>query len=128
MDNALIGKRIKEARDFRGKTFDQIAEDIGVAKSTVQRYEAGKIAKIKIPVLNAIANSLEVNPVWLSGYDAPMMIDKAVDASRDLRTDEKQLLTSYNRLNTDGKTALFEYADYLGSNQRYTKDTSLRDA
>ena len=128
MDNALIGTRIKAARDLRGKTFDEIADDIGVAKSTVQRYEAGKISKIKIPVLNAIANSLDVNPVWLSGYDAPMMIEKVVEAPLDLRTDEKQLLTSYNRLNTDGQTALQEYADYLESNPRYTKDTGLRDA
>ena len=76
MDNVLIGKRISEARKLRDMTFDDIADDIGVSKSTVQRYEAGKITKIKIPVLHAIANSLRVNPVWLSGYDAPMIESK----------------------------------------------------
>ena len=76
MDNILIGKRISEARQFRNMTLDDIADDIGVSKSTVQRYETGKIAKIKIPVLHAIANSLNVNPVWLSGYDAPMIEQK----------------------------------------------------
>lgn len=77
MDNILIGNRIKEARTMRNMTLDDIADDIGVAKSTIQRYEAGKITKLKLPVIQAIANSLDVNPVWLSGYDAPMFQKKA---------------------------------------------------
>lgn len=76
MDNALIGKRIKEARTLRNMTLDDIADDIGVAKSTIQRYEAGKITKLKLPVIHAIANSLNVDPVWLSGYDVPMIPPK----------------------------------------------------
>ena len=57
-------------------TLDDIADDIGVAKSTIQRYEAGKITKLKLPVIHAIANSLNVDPVWLSGYDVPMIPQK----------------------------------------------------
>lgn len=77
MDNILIGKRLKEARTLRNMTLDDIADDVGIAKSTVQRYEAGKISKPKIPVLHAIANALDVNPVWLCGHDAPMQVQTA---------------------------------------------------
>lgn len=72
MDNYLVGQRIKEARTLRNMTLDDVADDIGVAKSTVQRYENGKIARVKLPVLQAIANTLRVNPVWLCGQDVPM--------------------------------------------------------
>ena len=81
MDNILIGKRIKEARTLRNMTLDDIADDVGIAKSTVQRYEAGKITKPKIPVIQAIANSLNVNPVWLCGHDAPMILQEEKLAS-----------------------------------------------
>ena len=67
MDIKLIADRIKYARSLRNLTLDDIAEDIGVAKSTVQRYEKGLIASPKLPVLQSIAKSLNVNPMWLSG-------------------------------------------------------------
>lgn len=75
MDIQEIGKRIKQARTLRNYTLDDIANEIGVAKSTIQRYENALIGKPKIPVLQAIADSLKVNPAWLSGKDVPMEIE-----------------------------------------------------
>ncbi len=62
-----IGKRIKECRLSAGLTLDELASKIGVNKSTVQRYENGKIAKIKLPVIQSIADALNVNPAWIIG-------------------------------------------------------------
>lgn len=66
MDNIAIGKRIKYARELRELSLEQVATAVGVARSTIQRYENGKIEKIKIPVLQSIADALRVNPSWLS--------------------------------------------------------------
>lgn len=68
-----IGERIKQARTFRNYTLNDIAQDIGVAKSTIQRYENGLIATPKLPVLQAIARSLKINSDWLLGQDVPMI-------------------------------------------------------
>lgn len=67
MDNKLIGNRIESRRKSLGLTMEYVASEIGVAKSTVQRYEKGSIKKIKLPVLEAIARVLDVNPAWLCG-------------------------------------------------------------
>lgn len=72
MDVHEIGNRIKQARTLRNYTLDDIAHEIGVAKSTIQRYENGLIRRPKLPVLQAIAQSVQVNPAWLAGYDVPM--------------------------------------------------------
>lgn len=72
MDTQLIGERIREARLMKSLTLDDIAMEIGVAKSTIQRYESGKIRSPKIPVLDAMANALGVNPAWIAGRDVPM--------------------------------------------------------
>ncbi|MDO4327513.1 MAG: helix-turn-helix transcriptional regulator [bacterium] len=61
MDVYEIGKRIREIRRARGYTLEEIARNIGVAKSTIQRYENGLIANPKLPVLQAIAWSLNVD-------------------------------------------------------------------
>jgi len=75
MDVKKIGERIKHARSLRNYTLEDIAKDIGVAKSTIQRYERGQIANPKLPVLHSIANSLNVNPGWLVGKDINMNAD-----------------------------------------------------
>lgn len=67
MTNIEIGKRIKNERERQGLTLREVADKIGVAASTIQRYEAGSISKIKLPVIEAIANKLNVNPAWLIG-------------------------------------------------------------
>jgi repressor LexA len=74
VDTQLIGERIKEARLMKSLTLDDIAGEIGVAKSTIQRYENGLIRNPKIPVLDAIANALGVNPAWLAGRNVPREI------------------------------------------------------
>lgn len=67
MTNKEIGERIRDTRKSKGKTLEDIAVEIGVARSTIQRYEAGKIDKIKLPVISAIADSLGVYDAWLIG-------------------------------------------------------------
>ena len=48
-------------------TYDYIADQIGVAKSTIQRYAKGSSKNPKIPVIDSIARILKVNPAWLCG-------------------------------------------------------------
>lgn len=63
----ILGKRIKDRRIELSKTQGEIAKEIGVATSTIQRYEAASIGKIKLPVVEAIARVLNVSPEWLIG-------------------------------------------------------------
>ncbi len=72
MDKLEIGKRIKHARKMRNMTLENIAQKVSVARSTIQRYKAGKIERIKLPVLESIAKALDVSPSWLSGLSDDM--------------------------------------------------------
>ena len=56
------GKRIQARREELGLNLGDIAQKVGVAVSTIQRYEKGKIEKIKLPVIEAIAKALAVDP------------------------------------------------------------------
>lgn len=65
-DNIIIGNRIKQAREDKGLTQEELGKSLGLNKSTVQRYETAKIEKIKLPIIEAMAQILNVNPEWLS--------------------------------------------------------------
>ncbi len=74
MDNHTLAERLKYARlTLRSLTLNELASLSGVAASTVQRYENGRINKAKIPVVCAFARALCVNPAWLMGDDAPIL-------------------------------------------------------
>lgn len=65
MDVLKIGERIAQRRNQLGLTMGDIANDIGVNKSTIQRYEKGTISKLKLPVIESIARRLNVTLDWL---------------------------------------------------------------
>ena len=76
MGNPVVGERIRMRRKELGMTLDDIAGEIGVAKSTIQRYETGTIEKLKLPVIEAIARVLRVAPEWLVGKSDNMLRDE----------------------------------------------------
>ncbi|MBQ3603920.1 MAG: helix-turn-helix domain-containing protein [Clostridia bacterium] len=65
-DNERIGMRIRNRREQLQLTQEELGTSLAVNKSTIQRYESGKVAKIKLPILQAIADALKVNPNWLA--------------------------------------------------------------
>lgn len=66
LDPKKMGARLKSARVLRGKTLEEVATSVGMNKTSIMRYERGQIKSPKIPVLNAIAAYLRVNPAWLT--------------------------------------------------------------
>lgn len=121
MNNIEIGKRIHNARTLKKYTLDEVAKKIGVAKSTIQRYENGKITKIKLPVIDSIANALAVNPAWLVGKSDEMKIHTPINSSN-------KILQYYNKLNELGKQEATKRVEELTYIPMYNQDTNLLDA
>ena len=67
MDAKQMGIRIKQVRLEKGLVQKDIADQVGVAISTIQRYENGAYDRPKLPVVQAIARALDVDPAWLVG-------------------------------------------------------------
>lgn len=62
-----IGAKIYTQRKALGLTLQEVADRVHVARSTIQRYEAGTIKNMKMPMLYSIAIALDLNPDWLIG-------------------------------------------------------------
>ena len=63
----LIGSRAKQRRLELGLKQPYVAEKMGVATSTVLRYEAGTIDNTKKLVLDGLSEALHVSVEWLKG-------------------------------------------------------------
>ncbi len=71
-----VGKRLKEARERKKITLEEAGKKVDVHKSTVLRWEKGETAKIKLPILETLADYYNVNSAWLAGFDVPMEKEK----------------------------------------------------
>lgn len=135
MTNIEIGKRIKYARDLRDFTLDDIAKKVGVTKSTIQRYEAGKITTIKLPVVESIAIALNVNPAWVVGKSDDMELpsqkvpeimqyyEQLNDMGQRVATEQVKMLTEVPRfVIKDSKDVDGEFSNELTHHFTNTKD------
>ena len=114
-DNILIGERIKQVREERGITQEELAKCLGLNKSTIQRYETAKIDKIKLPVIDAMAGKLNVNPEWLTGKtdlrtDYSTAWDKAAaEFEKESQNDAKMLMNYLSKLFDDTESVRIAY-------------------
>lgn len=109
-----IGKRITLRREELGASMEEIAQKVGVHKSTIQRYEAGSIQRIKLPVVESIASALSVSPEWLIGLSEEKTAAPTDDGLSPL---EAQLMELVRRLTDDQKKMLLAQIELLLKNQ-----------
>ena len=98
LSNQEIGIRIISRRKELGLTLKDVSNMVGVASSTIQRYEKGTISQLKLPVLESIAKAINVNPLWLINKNAPIELQE-----NTLINEENILLSNFNKLNKEGK-------------------------
>jgi transcriptional regulator with XRE-family HTH domain len=60
MNNQFIGLNIKKWRSFRGKKQEHFANEIGISRIMLSRYENGKSA-VSFVRLHRIANCLDIS-------------------------------------------------------------------
>ena len=106
LDPKEIGHRIRRAREECGLQGKELASRVRVYPSTISRYERGDIKKIKIPIIEAIAKVLRVNPMWLIGKSEYERTEDMLDAfsqspnacSMNCTAHEKEILRKYRCL------------------------------
>ena len=93
--------RIKKALSIRGMKQSEICEKTKIPKSALSEYISGAYEP-KQDRLFLIAQALEVDPVWLMGFDVPMEKEKKKSPSElQLTEGEKMLLDLFNRVPED---------------------------
>ena len=64
-----MAQRIKALRKEKKLTLEQVADVVGVGKSTVRKWETGMIANMKRDKIASLAKALGTTPEYLMGWD-----------------------------------------------------------
>lgn len=63
-----MAQRIKKLRQEKGLTLEQVADVVGVGKSTVRKWETGMIANMRRDKIADLAKALGTTPAYLMGW------------------------------------------------------------
>lgn len=112
-----MSERIKERRKALGYTQEDLAEKLGLQKSAIAKYENGRVQNIKRSTILKMSTILECTPSYLMGWN-----ESSDTAAADaLSSDERALLSDYQKLNELGKEkARIDVAD-LTEIPKYTE-------
>jgi transcriptional regulator with XRE-family HTH domain len=93
-------KRIAKALSIRNMKQSELCEITKIPKSAISQYLSGAFEP-KQDRLHIIAKALDVDPVWLMGYDVPMEREKNSPEELTLTEGEKMLLDLFKRVPED---------------------------
>ncbi len=117
-----MAQRIKELRQARDLTLEQVADVVGVGKSTVRKWETGFIENMRRDKIAKLAAALHTTPDYLMGWSdnpQPAQADTPV-----LSAAEQELIRSFRSLNPEGQQKVLDYSADLSASGRYIKTTS----
>ena len=92
-----MAHRIKDLRKEKNLTLEQVADIVGVGKSTVRKWETGMIANMKRDKIASLAKALGTTPEYLMGWEEK----KSSPSDPQLTEGEKALLDLFKRVPED---------------------------
>lgn len=68
MSEQNMAQRIRDLRLSQNLTLEQVANEVGVGKSTVRKWETGMIANMRRDKIASLAKALHTTPAYLMGW------------------------------------------------------------
>ena len=123
-----IGERIKEARQERGLSQEELAQIINSTKSAISRYESGK-RQPRIEQLKSIASALDVDVNWLmNGYTLEQRdqvwkekVSRRFEEAKKKKKGKDRLNVAFDSLNTSGQQEAVKRVEELTEVPRYRR-------
>ena len=101
-----MAQRIKALRQEKGLTLEQVADVVGVGKSTVRKWETGMIANMKRDKIALLAKALGTTPAYLMGWNEAEKENSPSEP--ELTEGERMMLELFRRIPEDRQAAALE--------------------
>ena len=108
--------RLQEAMKASGKRQIDLVNETKLNRSTISRYVSGE-CEPKADAINKLALSLNVDEMWLWGYDVPMEKEK-IPTEETLTDGEKVLLELFRQVPEKDQRMLVDMIRAVLSNRK----------
>lgn len=98
-------KRIKELVEQSGKSYQELSNVTGVAKSSLQRYASGVTTKIPLDVIDKLEKTFDVPRGYIMGWEKDDKKEKPT-AQGDGLTENQRILMEFAKNVPDDKAEM----------------------
>ncbi len=105
-----VGERIKRKREEFGISQTDLAQQIGVSKQSLYKYETNIVTNIPSNIIEKIAVILDTSPCYLMGWES----------KEHPKKETPKIIQYYNQLNDIGKHEAEKRVEELTHLPRYT--------
>lgn len=113
MSENELSRKIRDLRALHGLTLEQVAQQVGVGRSTIRKWETGMIENMRRDKIAKLAAALHTTPGYLMGWeDNPAPSFTVKEVSSDYSQDELELIRKYRCLDERGKSAVLNVLNY----------------
>ena len=96
-----MAQRIKTLRQEKGLTLEQVAEVVGVGRSTVRKWETGMIANMRRDKIADLAKALGTTPAYLMGWQEEDTKKELSPSEPELTEGEQLMLKLFRQIPKD---------------------------
>lgn len=109
------GMLIKQKRKEKRLTLEEVAQNLGVSKSTVSKYERGIISNLKRSKMVSLCNLLDIDPMQLiNGIEIEQTTEITING---FKTQISYLLHRVPGLEENEKDLIRNYIDLICTNK-----------
>lgn len=124
MPMTITAKRLRELREKKQVSQDDVSKFLGVERTTYTSYESGRSRPVR--VLNKLAEYYNVSIDYLLGLaDSPLPKEVNINTLSDT---EKQLIFDFRSLNNKGKEKIIQYVADIIELPTYTEKEKVISA
>lgn len=106
MQYEVTAQRLRFALDRAGLKAQDLANRSGIGKSSISQYLSGSHAPSNKSA-GAMAEVLSVNPVWLMGFDVPMV----APLTHEITAEDRAILDAYHSADAGTQQAIKKLLD-----------------
>lgn len=107
-----LSKKIRDLRAKHGLTLEQVAQQVGVGKSTVRKWETGFIENMRRDKIAKLAMALHTTPDYLMGWSDTTQTPDVTVPTFNLSAAEQELIRKFRQLDDRGKAAVMNSLDH----------------
>lgn len=119
-----MSRKIKELRAKYNLTLEDIAQQVGVGRSTVRKWETGQIQNMRRDKIAKLAYALHTTPEYLMGWDNNEIENSPIKSSKREATDEEiqfALFGGNDEITEKMYDEVKSFAAYLKQREGYNK-------
>lgn len=107
------GEQMKKRRKQLNMSADELAEKLGVSRSTIFRYEKGDIDKVPAEYIKVLAKALNTSPGYLMGWEENLETETDFIPKLMSNVNDVQHVKLLLELTDTDKKSVFDMIEFL---------------